>query len=991
MYAIVAVDLSARQRLGMLARDVESAVEASGPLSDNPLFRTYHYAIPPELSEQLLPGQMVWVPFGNDQRQGLLLGFDDHAPVAQVRPLRAIVQAQPFLQSYQLDLARWMSQRYLAPLWDTLLLLLPPGVMQQTERVLRRDPRATLMPLTREARRVLAWVEGQGGESTQKQVGEVLGSEAAARRAVSELLKANLLRVDIVAKPPGVRPRMERFVTLLGDEETRHARFRGLGRASKKAALLERVAEQGGEMPLAALLAQAETNEAPVAALVEQGLLAWVSGSFVQRQWPDEPVPLTATEEAALSWLDSWPEEEPLPVRTMQAAGIAARTLHTLAGKGCLALHTLAPERIRLLVPPARLESLLDELRGSGVYRTVLNFLRRHPTEMTVGEIYAATEATRRHLDGLVTHGLISIERREVLRNPLAARTFTPTVPPLLTPEQAAVWEEVARALNPPGGEARAGKVFLLHGVTGSGKTEIYLRAVAETLAQGKQAIILVPEISLTPQTIARFGSRFGEQIALQHSQLSQGERYDEWRRLRDGRAQIAIGSRSALFAPVPNLGLIVLDEEHEWTYKQGHLPGYRFPHYHARDVAAKLAELTGATVLLGSATPAIESYHRAERGRYHLLEMGQRVVAHLRVAERASRDDYPPEDDAPPAIPPVQIVDMRQELRVGNTSIFSRDLRRAVEETLAAGQQTILFLNRRGSHSFVMCRDCGWVQECVNCDAPMTFHRGLPYLICHQCSATVPIPTFCPQCFSPRVKQFGVGTQQVEVVAQQLFPDARLLRWDRDTTQEKGAHERILSRFAAGQADVLIGTQMIAKGLDLPLVTLVGIISADTALHLPDFRSAERTFQLLTQVAGRAGRSMLGGRAILQTYSPQHYAIQNASRHDFREFYRHELAFRREHAYPPFAPLVKLLYSDVSPRDAEAQATRMAQRLRQRCAQLGLPATEVIGPAPAFFGKLRGKYRWQLLVRGAHARPLVRETLPGLGWEVDVDPLSVL
>nr|MBA3534379.1 primosomal protein N' [Ardenticatenales bacterium] len=412
-------------------------------------------------------------------------------------------------------------------------------------------------------------------------------------------------------------------------------------------------------------------------------------------------------------------------------------------------------------------------------------------------------------------------------------------------------------------------------------------------------------------------------------------------------------------------------DEEHEWSYKQGHLPGYRFPQYHARDVAEKLAELTGATVLLGSATPSLESYRRTEQGRYRLLEMGHRVMDR--------------------ALSPVQIVDMRQELRMGNTSIFSRDLQEAIEQTLAAKQQVILFLNRRGAHSFVMCRDCGWVQSCEHCDVPMSSHRGLPYLLCHQCNAAVAMPQHCPRCLSPRVKHFGVGTQQVEEFAQHSFPEARILRWDRDTAQGRGAHERLLTRFAGGQADILIGTQMIAKGLDLPLVTLVGVISADTALHLPDFRAGERTFQLLTQVAGRAGRGVLSGRVILQTYSPLHYAIQCASRHHYHDFYRYELAFRREHAYPPFSPLVKLVYSDASPRSAQEQAEQMALRLRVRCAQLGLPGTEVIGPAPSFFGKLRGKYRWQLLVRGAYARYLVREAPPGIGWEVDVDPGTVL
>lgn len=994
LYAVVAVDMSTRQKLGMLTRAVDEAEQAGIRIEDNPLFTAYHYTIPQELSEQLVPGQLVWVPFGNDRRQGVLLGFAEEAPVDNVRPLLAIAHAEPFLQPYQIELARWLSFRYLAPLWDTLILMLPPGVMQSAERILRRSPREVKQALTSDARKVLAWVGSQAGVSTQKEVQEVLGSERRARQVVADLLRDGLLRDEIVTKPPGVRPRTERFVSLTPGAERK--RFRHLGRASRPADVLELLAEHDGELPLAKLLQTTEAKESVARGLVEKGLLEIIPGTYVQRTANEEEQTdgLSQAQREALSWVDSWPPDEPLTLSVAVDAGIRAATLHALATRGHILIHEVAPDKARLLVPLYRVPSVLDEMRGSETYRAVLNFLDNNAVEMTVSEVYEATGAESRHLDALADQGLVRIESREVLRNPLANRVIPPTEPPTFTPEQAAVWTELERVIGGNTNGSGKGQVFLLHGITGSGKTEVYLRAVAETLARGKQALVLVPEIALTPQTIARFGSRFGEWIALQHSQLSEGERFDEWRRLRDGRAQVAIGSRSALFAPVPSLGLIVIDEEHEWTYKQGHLPGYRFPQYHARDVAERLAALTGATVILGSATPAIESYRRAEQGQYRLLEMGQRVLPQLTPA--APVLTLPPEMDeegygAAGTLSPVQIVDMRQELRGGNSNIFSRDLQRALRVTLAARQQAILFLNKRGAHSFVMCRDCGWVQQCMNCDVPMTSHLGVDYLICHQCSATAAIPHHCPQCLSPRVKHFGVGTQQVEQMAQQLFPDARILRWDRDTARGKGAHERLLARFASGQADILIGTQMIAKGLDLPLVTLVGIISADTALHLPDFRSAERTFGLLTQVAGRAGRSALGGKVVLQTYSPLHYAIQCASRHDFHDFYRYELGFRREHAYPPFAALVKLVFSDPAPRVAEEQAGFMAERLRLRCAQLGLPATEIIGPAPAYFGKLRGKYRWQLVVRGSHARELVRETPPGFGWEVDVDPATVL
>jgi primosomal protein N' (replication factor Y) len=966
LYAIVAV------------ADTASLMGRIGNTSDDA--QRFHYVIPPELQEQLAPGQLVWVPFRHEQRQGVVLGFDDHAPVQKVRPLTAIAQAEPFLQPYQLDLAQWMSKQYLAPLWDTLLLLLPPGVTQGVDRFLRRTPRPVSQPLNRDQRTILAWVESQPERTPYEEVQKLLQTLKATSTAVEELTQYGLVQEEVEPRAPKVRPRLERFVRLVGTTEEQNRRFQSVGRANRAADVIQAVAEGEGAIGWRHLQRLVATDEKVIDELVEKGLVEWQGGHFLQRDYPDEPTKLTEAQERLLTWVDGQSDDTPLPLREVQANGFAQKSIEATAARGYLRVVDAGPLTIRLRFPLYRVNALVDEWRNSAPVRAVLNYLQDAPVELTRQEIFSATGATPAHINALVKAGIVVIDQREVLRNPLAERLYPKSIPPTLTPEQAVVWDEIQRDLTRRD-EHTPGKVFLLHGVTGSGKTEIYLRAVEETLAQGKQAVVLVPEISLTPQTVSRFGSRFGEHIALQHSQLSAGERYDEWRRLRDGRAQIAIGSRAALFAPVPRLGLIVIDEEHEGAYKQGHLPGFRFPTYHARDLAAQLAKASGATVILGSATPSLESYYRAERGDYRLLEMGQRVWAQLTPQKREGVGN----------LAPVQIVDMRQELRVGNHSIFSRELHTAIETTLAAQQQAILFLNRRGMNAFVMCRDCGWVQQCPRCDHPMTYHQGADYLICHQCSMTVGIPTICPTCLSPRVKHFGVGTEQVEVVARQLFPEARVVRWDRDTTQKKGDHERLLSLFANGQADLLIGTQMIAKGLDLPLVTLVGIISADTALRLPDFRSGERTFQLMTQVAGRAGRSTLGGRVVLQTYSPLHYAIQAASRHDYNAFYRHELAFRQEHAYPPTSPLVRLLYSNPSPREAEAGSHKVAEQLTVRLAQLGLPATDILGPAPAFFQRIRSKYRWQIVIRGTAARDLIRDVPLGVGWEVDVEPLSLL
>ncbi|MBM3190280.1 MAG: primosomal protein N', partial [Chloroflexi bacterium] len=592
----------------------------------------------------------------------------------------------------------------------------------------------------------------------------------------------------------------------------------------------------------------------------------------------------------------------------------------------------------------------------------------------------------------LAAKGLVELSQRQVWRDPLAGQSFVPVTPPELTPDQEAVWRVIARDL-----EAPQGRPFLLQGVTGSGKTEIYLRAVQRVLAQGRSAIVLVPEIALTPQTIRRFGARFPATLAVWHSRLSAGERYDQWQRMRSGELRLVVGSRSALFSPVRDLGLIILDEEHESSYKQP-----RAPRYHARDVALRLTALSGATCLLGSATPALESAYRAERGEWVHLVMPRRVMAHRRALEDQARQlqrvstRYQalldgPEEAMYTDLPPVEVVDMRAELRAGNRSIFSRPLKRAMDVALAAGEQIILFLNRRGDATFILCRDCGYVLKCPRCDVPLTYHSAVDDLICHHCNYITFLPPQCPSCWGGRIRFFGLGTQRVERIVNEEYPQARVVRWDLDTTGGKMDHERILDRFIRGEADIMIGTQMIAKGLDLPRVTLVGVITADTMINLPDLRAGERTFQLLTQVAGRAGRSILGGRVIVQTYAPEHPAVQAARTHDYEGFYRREIAFRREHWYPPMSQLVRLIYVGTSEESARRQAERLYRALTLKIARLGLEELGLIGPAPAFFPRLRGKWRWHIVVRGKEPARLLRDMQLPLGWRVDVDPVSLL
>jgi len=646
--------------------------------------------------------------------------------------------------------------------------------------------------------------------------------------------------------------------------------------------------------------------------------------------------------------------------------------------------------RLKVEVTP----DVLGELSRAPVQGAIVQYLDEGGTA-AASDIYAEVGGSSSTLKALVDKGLVELEGQEVWRDPLQGRTFVASSPPRLTEAQDSALREIEASLCEQGPE-----VFLLHGVTGSGKTEIYLRALQDVLDLGQQAIVLVPEIALTPQTIRRFAARFPGRIAVLHSKLSMGERYDGWRRVRDGLVDVVIGSRSAVFAPLPRLGMIVIDEEHEWSYKQD-----RTPRYHARDVAIRLAEIAGCKVILGTATPDVVTYYRAQQGRYKLLHLPRRVMGHRRRVEE-QRAQHGINEGRTGAIkkvgagygdamymelPPVQVVDLRQELRAGNRSIFSRALRDALAEALAANEQAILFLNRRGATTFVMCRDCGHVLKCKRCDVPLTYHSTEDDLICHHCNWRTLLPDSCPSCWSGRVKHFGVGTQQVEAVTRQLFPEARIVRWDRDTTGGKMSHERILEKFINHQADVMIGTQMIAKGLDLPLVTLVGVLSADTALRLPDFRAGERTFQLLTQVAGRAGRSILGGKVVVQTYAPNHYCIQAASRHDYEGFYGQEMEFRRQQRYPPFSHLVRLVYVHRDGERCEEDARRMHAVLQNKTARLGLPEIDLIGPAPAFLSRIRGRYRWHLIVRGRDPNALLEGLDFGPGWRVDVDPVSLL
>jgi primosomal protein N' (replication factor Y) len=653
----------------------------------------------------------------------------------------------------------------------------------------------------------------------------------------------------------------------------------------------------------------------------------------------------------------------------------------------------------RLIADPAARPALSERAEIAARRASLLEFLSRTNGPAPLAALYVETGCTPADVQLLAERELIALSEEEVWRDPLAAREFVPASAPALTDDQLRVWRQIEPALHSP----EVAPPFLLHGVTGSGKTEIYLRAVEAMLQQAKQAIVLVPEIALTPQTVRRFAARFPGRLGVLHSGLSDGERYDTWRRARLGAVDIVIGPRSAIFAPLPRLGLIVIDEEHDASYKQEHRP-----YYHAREVALELARRSGAALIMGSATPSLETYARAGHGEFRLLALPRRVLGHAqRIRDHetrfqtAARFEAASGDALYRELPPVEIVDLRAELKAGNPHMFSRRLQSALEETLANGEQAILFLNRRGLATFVSCRDCGHVMRCPRCDTPLTYHElaGRPSaqltneLICHTCSFRTAYPVHCPSCKSRRIRHFGAGTQKVETAVRELFPDARVLRWDRDTIAARGvaAHEGILQRFIDGQADVLVGTQMIAKGLDLPLVTLVGVVSADTALNLPDFRSSERTFQLLAQVAGRAGRGLHGGRAIVQTYRPDHYAVVAASRHDYDAFAAREIAFRTEHAYPPAVRLARLIVRESDVGRARRAAERVAAELDAYLARRGAGRESIIGPAPCFFARVAGMHRWHIVVRADDPASLLRDFPLPPDWRIDVDPVNLL
>lgn len=609
-----------------------------------------------------------------------------------------------------------------------------------------------------------------------------------------------------------------------------------------------------------------------------------------------------------------------------------------------------------------------EQLRPNALRQhQLLEQLKTTPRETVT--FYREKELLSTHLKTAEKNGWLSFEEVESYRDPFENHDFPKTLPWQLNTEQQ---QAVSRILAAEAqGEATT---FLLEGITGSGKTEVYLQSIAEILNKGKTAMMLVPEIALTPQMVQRFKSRFGKAVAVLHSGLSQGEKYDEWRKIERGEAQVVVGARSAVFAPLQKIGLIIIDEEHEATYKQEDTP-----RYHARDLAIWRSQYHHCPVILGSATPSLESRARAQKKRYELLYLTQRAHENAQL-------------------PSVTIVDLKEEYAQKNTSTFSRLLQEKISNRLQQKEQIVLLLNRRGYSSFMMCRDCGYVLPCPNCDISLTLHMDVKKMRCHYCGHQENIPKKCPDCQGEKIRYYGTGTQKVEEELQERFPSARILRMDVDTTRKKGAHEKILKAFEEQEADILLGTQMIAKGLDYPNITLVGVLNADTALNLPDFRSSERTFQLLTQVSGRAGRGAKPGEVIVQTFNPEHHSIVLAQAQDYEAFYQQEMILRHQSGYPPFYFTVKITISHPAEQVVAKKSYQIAEQLKNGLS----PESRILGPTPSGIARIKNRYYYQIILKykhEVHLHRMLREILEtsqseqrkNLYVSIDYEPLNFI
>ncbi|HEY4388912.1 MAG TPA: primosomal protein N' [Ktedonobacteraceae bacterium] len=887
------------------------------------------YQVPAEFAAEAQIGQLVAVPYGERLVEGIIWelrsgeeeeeeeeyfyevevdSLDETVSGTALRPIRSILDREPALLPYQMTLAVWLSDYYVTALAVVVQAMLPPGLVQRSQTVLR-------------------------------------------------LVTENLSELEV---GQGASLRIQALVGLLLSEgEINIVRLKEMLGPKRARELLKEVRSSG-------LIEQEAELAAPKAKVRTKRIVRLLARDATLEQWRDR-----MQERLQMHFHES-SDYQPVNTARKRPEG-SGKKKETL-----LSPWAISREEVSTLVLTAHDKARLVAQRQLAAVDLLLHDTQTQ-SHWTPNALCKASGLTDAQLNRLVQDRIVTIEETEVRRDPMAGRQLPTSLALELTPDQqnaldqilenVRMWESMSERGDDESTELSEDAEplpILLHGVTGSGKTEVYLQALAAIIAQGKRGMVLVPEIALTTQAVQRVAARFPERVAIVHSELSTGERYDEWRRIRAGEVDVVIGSRSALFAPLPDLGIIIVDEEHEPAYKQSE----RRPTYHAREAALILGQILRIPVVLGSATPSLESFYRAvEERRYQLVELPARIGAQL---------------------PLVEVVDLRNELHAGNTSIISRRLQEELEKTLQEGQQAILFLNRRGTASCILCRDCGYVAMCEDCDVPLTYHSTERLLLCHYCGRQHKAIRFCPNCKGSGIRYFGLGTERVQETIQKSFPQARLLRWDRDTARNRHAHEQLLDRFANREADILIGTQMIAKGLDLPGVTLVGVVSADIGLNIPDFASPERTFTLLTQVAGRAGRGKEEGRVIVQTFNPQHFCVDTASRHDYHEFYTAEIEARRRYRYPPFRQFVKLTYSHENRHRCQNEAMLLYEKMSGWIERLGMEDTDIVGPAPALTERVRNKYHWQMIVRGPDLARLLR-VIDAPDWDIDIDPVSAM
>ena len=822
--------------------------------------RTFTYGIPGRLT--VLPGQLVWVPFGSQTLQGIVVGLSGEEPEFATRDILQAVEPAPLLDSGHLDWGQWLSRHYRSPLFAALSLMLPPGFESRIRSRVMAAPDSSIDRLSLREEAAAALEElGRQGTMTQPDFVKLIGRRGT--RELDRLVEWGQVRREVTIPKPGVAPRYEAFLV-------------------------------------------------------------------PARSDVDPDVDSDVRPEAQL---DVYPDVE-------------------------------------------------GTVRLSERQQQLLNAVRQPPRHLPLSE--ANREFGTAAVRALWAKELVATDWwRTSGGSPLIPDSDPAQV--TLTAEQEHALSEIVGALDASFGSSAVSapaplpaRSFLLHGVTGSGKTEVYLRAIDRAIRLGRRAVFLVPEISLTPQTLERVNAWFSGRVAVLHSRQTPRQKFDQWWDIRGGGFQVVVGPRSALFAPVDDLGLIVIDEEHEWTYKEEQSA----PLYHARTAALELARRTGAVVVLGSATPAVESYYHASRGRLRLMELPHRVAGAAKAASPGGGRRAP--------LAQVEVCDMRQELRRGNRHIFSTALSDGLRQCLDGGHQAILFLNRRGTSSIVQCRDCGHVATCRRCSASLTYHAGPARLLCHQCNLSRRPLSRCPECRGERIRQLGIGTERVMSEVAGMYPDASVDRLDSDSARSSGAAGEAVARLASGETQVLIGTQMVAKGLDIPNVTLVGVVMADIGLYLPDFRAGERAFSLLCQVAGRAGRGGAPGRVVVQTYNPEHYAISAGANQDYLEMYDTEIESRRRLGYPPFNQLAHIVYQNSDGEACQRQAEAIVEELKRRTVAQGRTDIEVSGPAPGLPPRLRGRHRWRLLIRGRNLAEFLDDVDFPTGCIVDIDPAHV-